>query len=368
MLSAASVRHFSCNLSAFSQFQRALPGSDHAAHALAPQARLPIHSRPYARLRRPRAGAPPPPAPRVLYKNVDRLIWITHDADALLATWKPLGLTVLGDSGNVVLYDNKPTQPHFRNISARLDNLALEIIQSTDATPNVFSDFLTRHGDGIFAVLFSATASEQYQERQRLQSFGVNVLQEGYFGNYIPFHWTLFDTEPEGKYVLGLITHPDPAATQPPTTHDVTVTHIGILVRDPKAVAAYWHRLGFPSFSVGTEPQRDDFRYRGQPLHLTFGTAAQPFAQLTFEWIRADATPDNLYNDFYKSHHNQEGIQHLGFGVRNLQESVALFQKAGFQPLQSGHWSGPNNQIIPYMGMDDPTSGGGITAELVQAN
>ena len=72
-----------------------------------------------------------------------------------------------------------------------------------------------------------------------------------------------FNTEPEGKFALGLVYASGGmrAATGPSV-----VSHFSPVVWDAPAVSAYWERLGFPSFPMQHATPRADSRYRGASL------------------------------------------------------------------------------------------------------
>ena len=180
-----------------------------------------------------------------------------------------------------------------------------------------------------------------------MKTKGVAVLQQVTVqGGQSPVTYTYFDTEPEGKFALGLVYRPGGmrAAAGP-----AVVSHFGAVVWDAAAVSAYWERLGFPAFSM--EHVTD------KPLSLAFEVGYQRHTQFRYEWISPPPSPPNIYADFLNKHH-REGIQHIGMPVDDLARSVAAYEKLGYHVRQGGAQHA-------YM---DTDSVGGISVELVQSH
>lgn len=193
---------------------------------------------------------------------------------------------------------------------------------------------------------------------------GVAVLQQVTVQhNQIPVTYTYFDTEPEGKFALGLVYVPGGTrAAQGPSV----VSHISPVVWDAAAVSAYWAKLGFPAFPMQHAAPRADSRYRDKPLSLAFEVGYQRHTQFRYEWISPPPSPANIYADFLNKHH-REGIQHIGIPVEDLAKSVAAYERLGYHVHQSGAWGDvgkPGSGQYAYM---DTDSAGGISAELVRS-
>jgi catechol 2,3-dioxygenase-like lactoylglutathione lyase family enzyme len=175
--------------------------------------------------------------------------------------------------------------------------------------------------------------------------------------------YTYFDTEPEGKFALGLVYAPGgmKAAAAP-----AMLSHFSPVVWDAAAVSVYWERLGFPAFPMQHATPRADSRYRGQPLSLAFEVGYQRHTQFRYEWISPPPSPANIYADFLNKHH-REGMQHIGVPVADLAKSIAAYEKLGYHVHQSGAWGDvgkPGSGQYAYM---DTDSAGGISVELVHS-
>ena len=284
-----------------------------------------------------------------LYKAVNRVTWVVENIDKVRPAWAALGLTGIEEYPNIQLtgqFRGKPITIYAWQITGHLGNLTVDLIQPGEGQANAYTDFLAKHGDGILSIVHEVPSRQALeQEILRMKRNGAAVLQQVTVQReHVPVTYTYFDTEPQGKFALGLVyrTGGMPAAAGP-----AVVSHFGAVVWDAAAVSAYWEKLGFPPFAM--EPVRDE------PLSLTFEVGSQRHTQFRYEWISPPPSPANIYADFLNRHH-REGIQHIGMPVDDLARSVAAYEKLGYHVRQSGAQSA-------YM---DTDSVGGISVELVQ--
>jgi len=284
-----------------------------------------------------------------------------------LPTWIALGMTDVHTYEHIQAVGTdhgKPASIDTRQATGRLGNLTVQFLQPVKGQKSSYSDFLQRHKDGIFSVVHEVPTQEAMdKEIQRMASLGVGVLQQITVEmDHTPVTYTYFDTEPQGKYVLGLVYWPGGA---PKPLEQKTVSHIAPVVRDAAAARAYWQKLGFPGFELEHATPRDDSRYRGQPLALAFEVGFQGMGSISYEWIQPPATPANIYENFLKLH--GEGIQHIGMPVADLAKATAAYEKLGFPVWQAGAWGDvgkPNSGQYHYMDTDKI---GGVSAELIHA-
>ncbi len=251
-----------------------------------------------------------------------------------------------------------------RRVTGQLGNLTVDMIQPKKEQKNAFTDFLNQHGEGIFAVVHVVPSGEAMTaEVQRMQGLGVNVLQKVVLGQgKDSIIYTYFDTEPKGKFVLGLVFSQEGA---PAPSGRITISHLAPVVRDAASVSAFWQSLGFPAFTMEHATPRGDSRYRGQPLLLAFEVGFQHFDQISYEWIVPPATPPNIYGDFLKLH--GEGIQHLGMPVDDLKKAAAEYENLGYPIWQSGAWGEVGKKNSGQYHYMDTDAIGGVSVELIHA-
>jgi hypothetical protein len=290
------------------------------------------------------------------YKEMSGAVWVVKDLSKPLAGWRSVGLEQVSDHGRIVL--DAASQRGARFASGRLGRFAVELLQP-DPGDAVFDRFLQRHGDGVFSVVHTVPDQQALDgEIARFGKLGVGVLKTMQVDGA---RYTFFDTEAQGKYVLGLVLRPQAEAVMAP----VEVTHLGLVIRDAAPVSAYWHRLGFPEMPVVDAGPREDGRYHGKPLWFSFKVGWHNYTHPTFEWIIPTADPRNCYSDFLKLH--GEGVQHIGMPVDDLALAVGRYTLLDYAPVQLGAWGDvgkPNSGRYAYM---DTEALGGINVELIQA-
>jgi catechol 2,3-dioxygenase-like lactoylglutathione lyase family enzyme len=240
----------------------------------------------------------------------------------------------------------------------------IDMLQPAKGERNAFTDFLSRHGDGIFAIVHAVPVKTDVdREVQRLNGLGVGVLQEVAFSDGADaLRFTFFDTEPNGKFVLGIVISPN-EVTSPKSA--MKISHIAPVVREAASVTAFWQHLGFPGFIMQHATPREDSRYRGKPLLLSFEVGFQRLGQINYEWIVPPATPPNIYADFLKLH--GEGIQHIGIPVNKLEEASAIYEKLGYEVWQVGAWGEVGKANSGQYRYIDTDSIGGVSVELIHA-
>ncbi len=301
------------------------------------------------------------------YQTINRVTWLSQNIDAILPTWIALGMTDIHKYANSKAVGTDHGQPatiYTWQVTGRLGNLTVNFLQPAKGQLNSYNDFLEKHKDGIFSVVHEVPTREAMdKEIQRMASLGVSVLQQVTFEiDHTPVTYTYFDTEPQGKYVLGLVYWPSGA---PRPLEQKTVSHIAPVVRDAAAVTDFWQKLGFPGFALEHAMPRDDSRYRGQPLLLAFEVGFQRIGSISYEWIQPPSTPANIYEDFLQRH--GEGIQHIGMPVDDLSKATAAYEKLGFPVWQAGAWGDvgkPDSGQYHYMDTDKI---GGVSVELIHA-
>ena len=166
------------------------------------------------------------------YKSVNRVIWLVQNVDLAKQAWIPLGLTDIHEYPDVVLAGQdhgKPVKMWAWEIIGHLGNLTVEMIQPAEGQLNAWNDFLGKHGDGIFSIVHevSSPVGNDAGNKPHAHPWGgcaaaVDVNREGKHVTY-----TYFDTEPQGKFVLGLVYWPGGA---PPAGAPGKVSHLAPVV------------------------------------------------------------------------------------------------------------------------------------------
>jgi hypothetical protein len=144
----------------------------------------------------------PPAALPDMYQSVHALVWVVRDLDRTVAGWRKLGFADIRVVGDVTFdgqYRDKPSTCTVKVAEGHLGDVAVQWIQPMRGT-SAYSDFLARHGTGVFSLVHRARSRDALQaEIERLSRLGVGVLQtESAGASSGPSIRTYFDTERSG--------------------------------------------------------------------------------------------------------------------------------------------------------------------------
>jgi methylmalonyl-CoA/ethylmalonyl-CoA epimerase len=158
-----------------------------------------------------------------------------------------------------------------------------------------------------------------------------------------------------GTLVMGRVTH-----ERPELFGQGTVVQVGVIVRDiEKAAAAYADFLGVavPKWFWTDTEDIAHTQFKGK---LTPARAKLAFIELkniTLEIIEPDQNP-STWREFLDT--KGEGIHHIAFEIKRMDEKVALLGKKGMPLLQKGDYEGGRYAYI------DGTAKLGLTLELLE--
>lgn len=299
------------------------------------------------------------------YKKISHITWVVKSLDRPLQGWRQVGLSDVHEFGDLSFqgeYRGKNVTIGARVASGHLGGMTIDFVQPAPGA-NAFNDFLARRGDGVFSIVHEASPAEIAKETARLRLLGVGVLQRVSIDTDSgPVAFTFFDTEAQGKYVLGLVSWPGgvPSAGEPGK-----ISHIAFAARELGPVSAYWEKLGFPPTPAVHAGPREDSRYHGKPLWLSFDVGWDNHTKPGAEWIVPPQDPSNCYNDFLKAH--GEGVHHLGVPVDDLEKAVAEYGRLGYSVAQSGAWGDVGKKDSGQYAYMDTDAIGGVTVELIRA-
>ncbi|MGE5644592.1 MAG: VOC family protein [Acidobacteriota bacterium] len=291
------------------------------------------------------------------YKSVDSVTWVVQDLTPVAAAWQKLGAVVedYGVTEHEAEFRGRAVKVKLHAAAARLGTLNVRWVQPIGGE-NAYTEFLAKHGDGVMSLMHRAPDTKALDDEiARMRAAGAGVLQRGTAG---PVTYVHFDTEREGKYSLGLITGAD---SEPPTASEPVVSQYAFVVRDLRAVSAYWHKLGFPEMSF-THPPLTNLVYHGRAGHFDQQLGWQRHGKVVYEWIQPLKGP-TVYRDQIKAH--GEGFHHIAFDVPDMQKAVAQWSAPGYEVVQSGEWGEKNKPgwgRFTYIATD---VAGGVTVELL---
>ena len=298
------------------------------------------------------------------YNKVSRITWVAKNMDRVADGWAKLGLSGLQAYGDVTFqeaeYRGKSVTVTVGVTTGFLGEVAVDILSPAEGN-DALNAFLTRHGDGVFAIVHEVSSMEEMKnEIARMKGLGVGVLQTlSVDGGSGPITFTYFDTEAQGKYVLGLVYWP---GGSPAGYEKGKISQIAFVAKDPDAASAYWQKLGFPKMEK-TQTVPRGMMYRGKPEKYPLDLWWQRHTQLAYEWTTPPAAGPSVYAEYAKKH--GEGIQHLGVPVSDMEKTVAELEKAGYPVVQSGAWGEEGKKGSGRFAYMDTESVGGVNAELL---
>ena len=120
---------------------------------------------------------------------------------------------------------------------------------------------------------------------------------------------------------------------------DTKMTQVGIIVEDIEAASLAWANfLGLadpPMVSVAAGHESRPTALRGQASDARAKLAFFQLENITVELIEPLEGP-STWAEFLEEH--GPGIHHIAFNVDDMEQSVALFEKAGIDEIQHGGW------------------------------
>lgn len=305
-----------------------------------------------------------------LYRQVTSIHWVVRDLEATKAAWSRLGFRAVLDLGEMTVTGSFRGQSGTARLRAATTQLAgLEVVwlQPVEGQ-NALTEFLARHGEGVFSLNYRAPGKDALEaEVSRLSALGVSVLQRAQVpsgaGGLTIVH---MDTEPQGKYVLGLVHGTPPALAPADATAEgppfpVKLSQFALVVERLQPVSDYWTRLGFPAMDV-THPPLSELRYHGEPGLFDQKLGWHRHGTVTWEWIEPLQGP-TVYRDFLKAH--GEGFHHLAFDVPDIDAAARAWGALGVPIVQSGAWGEKGKPGSGRFAYADTSTVGGVTVELL---
>ena len=119
-----------------------------------------------------------------------------------------------------------------------------------------------------------------------------------------------------------------------------SVVQIGVVVKDiEKASAAYAELLGVavPHWSWTDTEDNAHTRFKGKPSPARAKLAFFELKNITLELIEPDRNP-STWREFLDA--KGEGVHHIAFEIKGMDDKTALLEKKGMPLLQKGDYEG----------------------------
>jgi catechol 2,3-dioxygenase-like lactoylglutathione lyase family enzyme len=305
-----------------------------------------------------------------IYRHVIQVGWVVKDLDRVVGYWEKLGLKNVRREGVQdfpdVTYRGKKTPLSLKMAFADIGGVQIEWIEPAKGK-SVYDEFLKTHGDGVHHLAYAVASPEQLEEQLRyFKDKGVGVVQRGSWqGEKGKGLFAYLDTAPRGGgLTIELTYNPDspPGGGAAESHNDYPFNKIvqyALCVHNDRKVGAFYESLGFGGMPIDHNVSVNRM-YRGKPGKFEMDLGWWHWGDVTFEWIQPLIGP-SVYHEFLKKH--GEGVHHLAFNVKDMDEAVKLLEARGAPVSQSGGWDNPDSKgRFAYM---DTEPYGGLTIELL---
>jgi catechol 2,3-dioxygenase-like lactoylglutathione lyase family enzyme len=310
---------------------------------------------------------PPPARDPAIYGHVNHLGWVVRDLDAVTRAWRAFGVTSIQDAATLDIpmsHRGRSVVVKVRRAAAQIGAQAIHWIQPL-GNADVFTDFLSSHGEGVHHIAFDVPSRERFDEELRaLAAAGIGVAQQGTFPTPAgALRFAYLDTAAAGGGIIVELEHNPAAAASAPASNNEDpfnrITQLAFVVRNLEAVSAYWARAGFGRIPFDRNVSLDRV-YRGQPGRFEMLLGFTRTGDVPFEWIQPLVGP-SVYEEYVAAH--REGFHHLGFNVSDFDGTVTRLGQRGLSVTMSGRWDSKGSQgRFAYL---DAERHGGVTIELL---
>lgn len=288
--------------------------------------------------------------PMVGNNIINQIAFVVRDIEAVSDAFaKLLGIPkpnwfLTGDSDvSRVVFRGKPSASRSKLVFMNTPTIQIELIEPNEE-PGTMREFLDTVGEGIHHIAFDV---DSIKDRfSVLEENGYPLLQSGEFtssdGRYV-----YVDTLQDHKTLVELLESAEPRNTEPckdgftPLLGTNKVEQLAIVVKDlDSAAEAYCKLLGVekPPVIHSGKSEITQVVFEGKP---TEGKSKYMFINtplIQIELIEPGESPST-----WKKHLETkgEGVHHVSFVVKNMDEKIKLLVEMGYPVIQQGNfWNG----------------------------
>lgn len=306
--------------------------------------------------------------------KLNQICFVVHDIEKAAESFgKLLGVSkpnwfLTGDSSiSKIVFNGQPTGARNKLIFMDTPSVQIELIEP-DQEPSTMREFLDTQGEGIHHM--AVDTDDIKKQLAILGDAGYPIIQTGEFTSS-KGRYAYVDTVPKCKTMIELLERDEPQAIPPvkakaedikPLLGSDTVVQIAIVVHDLDAAAdAYCSLLGVEKPNVLKEGKPEVTRvvYRGQPTEAKCRFLFIKTPLIEIELIEPGDSPST-----WREHLDTkgEGVHHIAFLVKNLDEKVAELEAMGYPLIQKGYFFTGNGKYA-YM---DTVSDYHVIIELLE--
>ena len=131
------------------------------------------------------------------------------------------------------------------------------------------------------------------------------------------------------------------------------IRQLGYAVRDIEQAMQHWTSvMGVGPFFYLENHAAPNSTYRGKPANSRLSIAFAQCGDVQIELLQPMNDAPSLLNDFLRAGH--EGLQHVAFWTTTFDADLARYAALGFEVVQTGGLSGPNNGNVFFEGRGYP--------------
>ncbi|WP_257350524.1 VOC family protein [Pseudalkalibacillus decolorationis] len=307
---------------------------------------------------------------------VNQIAFVVHDIESaseafakLLGIPKPEWFLTGSQDISQVVFKGEPSAARSKLVFINTPSVQIELIEP-NGDPSTMREFLDTVGEGIHHIAFDV--DHMQDQLTTLEEHGFPVLQTGEFtssnGRY-----AYVDTLDVHKTLVELLEREEPqtnSSHQPAEESEIqpllgtdTITQIAIVVHDIESASdAYCKLFGIekPSIITAGPSEITKIEFQGKPTEAKakFMFIKTPLIEL--ELIEPDDDSQSIWKDHLDT--KGEGVHHIAFVVKNIQDKIDVLEQMGYPLIQKGYfWNGKGEYA--YM---DTTSTYKVIIELLE--
>ncbi len=301
-----------------------------------------------------------------VYKKVDHILWVVQDLKKVQKGWNEIGFSEIEELKKVKLVSHglKENKGTIKASIAHLGGANALWIQPVSGE-TIFSKYLNKNGEGAVALIHKVRDSEQLHEltqmlaRENIGKIATYTLQT----KTGDLKYTIMDTREKGKYYLGFVIDERTGGNSFEGNNQLNMrfTQYAFAIENEIPVSDFWASAGLPEFEI-THGAVTDKKYFGRSADFDMKLGWQRHGSIVYEWC-IPLKPPTVYADHIRMH--GEGIQHFGFSVEDIDETMDFFVKKGYKISMSGGWGEKGKKGSGRFAYVDLSSIGGMTLELL---
>lgn len=265
---------------------------------------------------------------------------VSEDFAKLLGIKKPEWFLTGTSDVSQIVFCGVPTPSRSKLVFINTEGVQIELIEP-DHNPGTMREFLDTVGEGIHH--FALDVKSMQEGLKRLEEHDLLVLQTGEFTSS-KGRYAYVDSFEQYKTLLELLERDEPQPVSNPEPEGKSllgttkIEQLAFVVKDlDKAADSYCALLGVEKPNVIHSGPREvcQVEFDGKPTDADSKYMFIKTPLLEIELIEPGIAPST-----WKKHLEEhgEGIHHISFVVKDMDEKIETFEKLGYPVIQKGNF------------------------------